>query len=246
MIDNVKISLSYLICRMIGTISFIRRLEWRKLMEWLQPGVGERVLDVASGSGELSLVAARRGSTVSGVDLSEDGVKFARRLFKRAGRAGDFKIGDAEHLPYPDGSFDKVMCSSSLEHFKDDVQALQEMKRVLKPGGRLVLTVDSLNYPISAKLKAEHKTIFSVVHYYTQEDLRQKLDSAGLETQRSEYLLSSWLPCFFYRLTIRLRQPQIFWLAVSLLLYPAFLVSERTSARKDGGYTLIAEAKRAL
>ncbi len=246
MTDEIKLHISYLICRTIGTISFVRRLEWRKLLAWLHPEAGDKVLDVASGSGELSLLVAKKGCLVSGVDLSEDGIKFARRLLQRAGIPGDFKIGDAEHLPYPDGYFDKVICSSALEHFSNDVQALQEMKRVLKPGGKLVLTVDSLNYPINDKLKALHKAVFSVVHYYTRDDFRNKLNLVGLETQRSEYLLNSWLPCYFYRLYIRFQKPLIFWLVVSLLLYPVFLVSEKLFRRKDSGYTLITEAKKLL
>ena len=72
-------------------------------------------------------------------------------------------------MPYPDEYFDKVVCSSSLEHFKDDIKALKEMHRVLKPNGSVVLTTDSFAYPISDELKEMHKEIAYVVNYYTPE-----------------------------------------------------------------------------
>jgi ubiquinone/menaquinone biosynthesis C-methylase UbiE len=56
-----------------------------------------------------------------------------------------------------DGYFDKVVCSSSLEHFKDDIKALKGMNRVLKPNGSVVLTTDSFAYSINDELKEKHR-----------------------------------------------------------------------------------------
>ncbi|MDZ4230184.1 MAG: class I SAM-dependent methyltransferase [Dehalococcoidales bacterium] len=242
MIEAIKSFGSYVIYRTVGTVSVIRWIEWRKLLEWLQPEEGEKVLDIACGAGELSLKIAGKGCEVYGIDMSAGAIEFAGRLSERAKTPCKFGIGDAEHLPYPEEHFDKIVCSSSLEHFNDDGQALREMSRVLKPGGKVVLTVDSLTYPMSAELKDRHRKMHFVAHYYTRETLKESLNIAGLELRRSSYLLNSFLTDFFYKLRIRYRPATIVWLAISLFGYPVLLISDKFFGRRDAGYTLIAEA----
>lgn len=106
---------------------------------------GERVLDVACGTGLVALEAARAvGATgwVVGVDLSDRMVDAAR---DRAGaqqlRNVDFARMDAEALGLPEGDFDVVLCALGLMYMPDPPRALREMRRVLRPGGRLVLAV---------------------------------------------------------------------------------------------------------
>jgi ubiquinone/menaquinone biosynthesis C-methylase UbiE len=245
MTDRLRGYAGYLIFRVMGTTSFIRRLEWRKMMAWLDPQRGEKVLDVACGAGELSLAVARKGCEVCGVDMSAAAIEYARALSHRAGISCRFEIADAERLPFPDGFFDKVICSSSMEHFGDDSRALREMTRVLRPGGRVVLTVDSLNRPISDKLKARHRKKASVVRYYTRDTLEASLQEAGQELLRNEYLLNSFLTDFFFGLRIRYRLPAPVEAAISFFGYPAFLFSERVFGRKGTGYTLLAESRKA-
>ena len=72
--------------------------------------------------GTLSLKIAEKGCEVHGIYLSEDAINSAKRLAEREKIACEFNVGNAEDLPYPDGYFDKVICSSSLEHFKDDIK----------------------------------------------------------------------------------------------------------------------------
>ncbi len=234
----------YLIYRTTGTSSFVRRLEWPKMIEWLDPRPGDKVLDVASGAGELSLLVARKGCEVHGIDLSEAAVKYARGLSRRARIPCRFEVGDAEHLPYPEGYFNKVICSSSVEHFRDDGQALKEMTRVLKPGGRVILTVDSFNRPISDRLRDQHREAHFVVRYYNRDTLEKSLRSAGQELLRSEYILNSFLTDFFFKLQIRYRLPGIASLAISILGYPAFRLSEKAFGRKGTGYTLLTESRK--
>lgn len=241
----VKDHMRYFIYRMLGTAAFARRIEWRMMLKWLDPKKGERVLDIACGAGELSLKIADRGCEVYGIDMSEEAIQSARRLADRAKMKCGFKIGDAEHLPYPDGYFDKVVCSSSLEHFKNDAKALDEMRRVLKQDGRLILTVDSLTYPISAELKDRHRKMYAVKHYYTREGVAKALNAAGLNVYRSEYLLTSCLTSFFFKLWIRHSQSRILCLLVAFLGHPVFLISDKLFGVKDRGYTLIAEAIKA-
>jgi len=148
---NLRGYLSHLIFKSMGTTSFVRRIEWRHIMEWLDPKDGERVLDVACGGGELSLKITERGCNVFGIDISEKAINWAKRLAEREKITARFEVADAQYLPYPDSFFDKVVSSSSLEHFPKDVEALKEMSRILKPGGYLLTSTDYWHEPIDTK-----------------------------------------------------------------------------------------------
>ena len=231
----------HLIYKTMGTPSFIRRIEWRRMLEYLDPKEGERILDIACGGGELVLKIAERGCEVSGIDVSESGIEHAKRRAEREGITCEFVVGSAEDLPYPYGCFDKIVCSSSLEHFVNDVKALKELYRVLKPDGSAVLTTDSFTYPISDELKDIHREIAYVVKYYTRETLKERFGAAGFEMRRSEYLLNSWLTSLFFNFGIKIRWSGKSWLVVSFIAYPLCLVSDGLFGVKDKGYTLIVE-----
>jgi SAM-dependent methyltransferase len=107
---------------------------------------GDRVLDVACGTGVLARAAAERtgdSTAVAGVDLNAGMIEVARRLSP----AIDWRVGRAEQLPFPDASFDAVVSQFGLMFFPDRPQAIREMVRVLKPGGRLAVAVwDSIDH----------------------------------------------------------------------------------------------------
>lgn len=239
--DKMKKYIGHLIYKTMGTPGFIRRSEWQRMLEWLEPKEGGRILDIACGGGELSLKIAERGCEVYGIDMSEGEIEHARRLAEREGITCEFRVGSAEDLPYSDGYFDKIVCSSSLEHFKDDVKALKEMNRGLKPNGCVVLTTDSFNYPISEELKEMHRKIAYVVNYYTPEKLKERFEIAGFEMNGSKYILNSWLTSFFVKIGIKIRWSGKLWMVVSFIAYPLCLMSDRLFGAKDKGYTLIVE-----
>lgn len=97
---------------------------------------GKRLLDVGSGTGELTAEAAGRGATAEGLDFAATMVAKASQKYPRI----PFREGDAEKLPYPDGRFDAAVCSFGLLHMADADCALQEARRVLKAGGRYTFT----------------------------------------------------------------------------------------------------------
>jgi ubiquinone/menaquinone biosynthesis C-methylase UbiE len=97
---------------------------------------GARVLEVAPGPGYLAIELARRGYEVVGLDISKSFVDIARQNAARAGVAIRFEHGDAAHMPFRDGSFDFAVCTAAFKNFSDPVGALDEIHRVLKPGGR--------------------------------------------------------------------------------------------------------------
>ncbi|MFQ5960812.1 MAG: class I SAM-dependent methyltransferase [Candidatus Methylomirabilales bacterium] len=96
-----------------------------------------RVLDVATGPGYVAGAAAQRGAAVTGIDFSSAMVAEARRHYPKV----DFREGDAEDLPFAEGSFDGVVMNFGLLHFGRPELALTEAHRVLRPGGKLGFTV---------------------------------------------------------------------------------------------------------
>jgi len=96
---------------------------------------GSDVLEVAPGPGYLSIELATRGYRVTAVDISRSFVRIAGENAAAAGVAVDVRHGDAAHLPCADASFDAVVCEAAFKNFSDPVGALDEVHRVLRPGG---------------------------------------------------------------------------------------------------------------
>jgi ubiquinone/menaquinone biosynthesis C-methylase UbiE len=109
------------------------------LMRVIRPG-DERMLDVACGTGLLAGMAAFRFPTlrISGIDLSEPMLDRARAWLGDA-RRFDWRVARAESIPYPDATFDIVTCTNAFHLVRDAKLAIAEIKRVLKPAGRIVL-----------------------------------------------------------------------------------------------------------
>jgi ubiquinone/menaquinone biosynthesis C-methylase UbiE len=98
---------------------------------------GGRVLEVAPGPGFCAIEIARSGRySVTGLDISESFVRIAREHAARTGVAVDFRHGDASKMPFPDESFDFVVCTAAFKNFREPIAALNEIHRVLTPGGR--------------------------------------------------------------------------------------------------------------
>jgi ubiquinone/menaquinone biosynthesis C-methylase UbiE len=113
--------------------------DFQELAQRLQKELpqGGSVLEIAPGPGYLCIELAKLGPyAVRGVDLSQAMVKIAREKAAQAGVRVDFEQGNASSLPYPRETFDLLVCRAAFKNFAQPVQALQEMWRVLKPGGR--------------------------------------------------------------------------------------------------------------
>jgi demethylmenaquinone methyltransferase/2-methoxy-6-polyprenyl-1,4-benzoquinol methylase len=101
----------------------------------VDPHSGERILDVAAGTGSSSAALARTGATVVALDFSAGMIEEGRRRHRKI----EFVEADAERLPFGDDEFDAVTISFGLRNIEHPKVALTEMYRVLKPGGRLVI-----------------------------------------------------------------------------------------------------------
>jgi SAM-dependent methyltransferase len=97
---------------------------------------GERVLDVACGTGNAALLAARAGAETTGLDAAERLIEVARERAQAEGLSAQFDVGDAQALPYEDGTFDVVLSVFGVIFAPDAQRAFAEMVRVLRPGGR--------------------------------------------------------------------------------------------------------------
>ncbi len=101
---------------------------------------GRRILDAGCGSGPLFAALRDRGAIVTGIDTSTGMLELARR---RLGARADLQVADlGSPLPFPDGVFDDVIASLVLHYLEDWGPALAELRRVLKPGGRMIVSVD--------------------------------------------------------------------------------------------------------
>jgi ubiquinone/menaquinone biosynthesis C-methylase UbiE len=93
------------------------------------------ILEIAPGPGYLSIELAKKGHKVTGVELSPDFVKIEQVNAREAKVSVDFKEGNVSNIPSSDNEFDFTICTAAFKNFKNPVKALNEMYRVLKPGG---------------------------------------------------------------------------------------------------------------
>jgi ubiquinone/menaquinone biosynthesis C-methylase UbiE len=100
---------------------------------------GKKVLDVGCGNGWVLSRYAAKGAEVFGVDVTQAAVDLCGKRFENAGLKGDFRVADAQNLPFPDNTFDCVCSMGVLHHVPDTAKGVSEIHRVLKPGGRLIV-----------------------------------------------------------------------------------------------------------
>lgn len=121
---------------------------------------GQRVLDVGCGSGPLSAALTAKGATVTGFDASPAMIDLARR---RLGAGADLHVADlSQPLPFRDCVFDAAAASLVFHYLRDWSAPLAELRRVLKPGGRLVLSV---NHPLIYKVIEPSADYFTLTEY---------------------------------------------------------------------------------
>jgi SAM-dependent methyltransferase len=216
-----------------------RYREARTLLRWLGPDLrGLRVLDVAGGDGYWAAQARRRGAWAVALDLAEAKLRSGRELTG----APALIRGDALELPFADGSFDRVMSVCAIEHFDDGGRALDEMARVLAPGGELVMSADALTLAKRwPRLYRAHCERYSVQRTYSHDELGALLAARGLTVTAYQY-------------QFRTRWAQQLYLGLSAYggkvgfnaaapVMPLVAASDR-GARGDGGAIVLIRARR--
>ncbi len=172
---------------------------------------GDKILDLGCGFGRHAFEAARRGANVVALDAGRDEVEGVAATFAAMVEAGELTApdlhtaavqGDAMHLPFPDGVFDRVICSEVLEHIPDDLGAMRELARVLRPGGTMAITVprfgpEIVNWALS---DAYHNVPGGHIRIYRRSVLEARRGSVGTRVTGHHYAhgLHSpywWLKC---------------------------------------------------
>jgi SAM-dependent methyltransferase len=188
----------------MGTREFFERVEaHRYAKEWHIPAAadfagarGLRVLEIGCGLGTDGAQFAKAGASYTGIDLTEAAIDLARKRFEGSGLPGEFHVTDAENLAFADELFDLVYSHGVLHHTPDTARAVQEIHRVLKPGGRAIVMLyhrGSYNYRVGIRIlrRAGARLLKSesgirVVHRLTGEPLDSLREHAGLLTGRND------------------------------------------------------------
>lgn len=164
----------------------------------IQPS--ERVLDLGCGPGDGTVRLAELGGIAIGLDYSEG-------MLGKAGKEpltrGRLLRGDAGRLPFKDGAFDKVVCTNSFHHYPDHFAALKEVRRVLRPGGVLVLVDPRADHLLGwLMIDVGERLIFGLdeVRIFSLEAWRRMLADAGFSSAKVEcgrkFLPSEWAEVF--------------------------------------------------
>lgn len=172
---------------------------------------GDKILDLGCGFGRHAFEAARRGASVVALDAGRDEVEGVAATFAAMVEAGELSNenlhvaavqGDALAIPFPDGTFDRVICSEVLEHIPDDIGAMRELARVLRPGGTMAITVprfgpELINWALS---DAYHNVPGGHIRIFRKSQIKNRLTSVGMKVTSHHYAhgLHSpywWLKC---------------------------------------------------
>jgi ubiquinone/menaquinone biosynthesis C-methylase UbiE len=151
----------------------VRWYEAELLLHFLEPQPGERILDVGCGTGIFTVDVLKSGAWVTGIDLS---ASMLSRAVARGGASFSGLCANMCALPFADNSFDRVFSMTAIEFVADGAQAIAELNRVVKPGGRVVVT--SLNSLSPWAEQRRHKAatkghaLFEEAHFRSPEEMR--------------------------------------------------------------------------
>ena len=173
-------------------------------MRYLNPKKEEIILDVGCGIGHYVFeLATKFDCKVYGVDIDADDIELASRMAENTHTANAvFSVGDILHLEFPDEMFDKVLLSQVIERVRDDENALQELYRILKPGGYLILLTRYVDI-MQEYAKQEFKIYKHakkqldveggrVRNGYSFERLSEILNNAGFEIVDYKYIIKKF------------------------------------------------------
>lgn len=171
-----------------STHYLVEKLARKYLGKWR----GLKMLDAGCGTGGLMKRLSKVGDMV-GIDFSLEAIKLAKR------RGVSAKPGTVERMPFKDNQFDLVTCIDVIYHkqVKDDVKALKEIGRVLKPGGFLILRVPANKFLMSA-----HDVHVHTARRYDRKELVMKLRKGGLKTMFISYVHSPIFPISALRVAV--------------------------------------------
>jgi ubiquinone/menaquinone biosynthesis C-methylase UbiE len=163
-----------------GLGKYVLSYEKELVMDLVQPGQGEKILDVGIGSGLFAVDFLKYGSDITGIDISEKMLDLARSR-----GLTNLYVGDAARLDFPDESFDLVISITALEFFTEPDKAISEMVRVCKKGGRVVVgTLGSGSLWALKRTRAAMKdpdSVFRAARFYSFSEMKRMAQKYGHE-----------------------------------------------------------------
>lgn len=198
-----------------GDMALKRRA--KRIVEQLELKNGDKILDLGCGDGYYSYLLSRFSLKikVTGIDNHVAAIESAKRQVRK--KNVQFIIGNAEKLPFPKNSFDKIIMSEVIEHVSDDIKVLKEARRVLKEDGILILTTPNKDYPFlwdPINWILEHFFNFHIksgffagiwnqhLRLYKPEEIKKRLDKVGFKAISSQTLTGWCLPFNHYLLNL--------------------------------------------
>lgn len=177
------------------TYSPFKILEFSALMRQVELKGTERALDIGCGDGLHTLLIGKKVGHVTGIDVNTAFVETARTYADRMqGRAqAEFIDQPLEKIGFPDNHFDVIFSICVIEHIDNYEEVLQECLRTLKPGGRIVFTVDTLENISDPQLISSHSQQHHVVRYFRKDTLSAVLEKTGFTGLHLEHLFRSSL-----------------------------------------------------
>ena len=169
------------------SISFFERLLFGGGREWVCAQAQGEVLEIAVGTGR-NLPFYPRGVRIKGIELSPEMLRIARERASSLEISAELSEGDAQALPFPDRSFDTVVCTLALCSIPDDRKAISEARRVLRPGGKLLL-LEHVRSPSRIVRGIQHLLDMITVRLEGDHQVREPLDyltEAGFHIERVE------------------------------------------------------------
>ena len=191
---------------------------------------GDRVLDAGCGSGRHACECHRHpGVFVAGMDINAEDLSAAKKnltlhdhIGEHGGGAWGLAAGDVSNLPFPDGCFDVVICSEVMEHVPEEKKAASEIARVVKPGGRLVVSVPRrLPEKICWRLSREYRdTPGGHIRIYKKKGVTTRFEGVGFDNVSFHFAHSLHTPYWWMKCLAGIHRTDLF----IIKLYHRFLV----------------------
>lgn len=161
---------------------YLNSFEKGKVGEILGDIAGNKVLDVGAGTGRLSVGLANAGAEVTALDVSEEMLKVLQKKNLRI----KIVVGEAENLPFSDNYFDVVTAVFLIVHLKDPGRFFDEVYRVLKPGGKFLVT--NINQKEPPEVATKEGVIKIESFYHRPEDVVEQLNNLAFVIEREEFV----------------------------------------------------------